>query len=701
MRLLKITAALTLLVSCATQPATPPARVEAASTPAAIHRPETRQELVTETLHGTTISDPYRWLEDQEAPATREWIARQNSYTDAVLGTRPEATAFADRLLALMNTDQISTPTFWNGRYFFMRRGAGQDLFSIYMREGATGPDQLLIDPAPMSADHTTSVGRGDISLDGKRMAYFVRRGGADEVEYRFFDVDNRRDIGAALPTARYYGVSFAPGDETIYFTRATKEGPRVYRRALSGGEEQKIFGDGYTPDKILFNGVSDDGRYLLIHVYHGSAPKKTEIYIKDLRDDSPIRTVINDLEVKSSAELAGDSLVIQTNWNAPNDRLMVVSAANPGRENWKEIVPENRKAAIQGTSNAAGRVYVSYLEDVKPRIAGYDLDGIKKEEIAFPTLGSLASVSGSWLSPLAFFSFNSFALPPTIYQYDVARAQRTVFAQRSAPVKPDDFVVEQVWYASKDGTRIPMWVFYKKGLQRNGKNPTYLTGYGGFTSSLLPNFSPRAIAWAEQGGVYAMPNLRGGGEFGESWHAAGMRERKQNTFDDFIAAAEYLIRERYTSSEHLGVGGGSNGGLLVTALATQRPELASAVLVSYPLVDMLRYHKFLVGSFWVPEYGNPDDPEQFKWLSAYSPYQRVVKGQKYPAMLLVTGDADTRVAPLHARKMTALMQAWADPAEPVLLRYHVSGGHSGGEPLQVQVKNAAEELGFMWWQLK
>lgn len=695
MRSLKIIAALLLVVSCATQPAPPPA------TTSATPRPESKQEVVTETLHGVELADPYRWLEDQSAPETRDWIDRQNRYTDAVLGSRPQTTMFRDRLMALMNTDQYGTPTWQAGRYFFTRRAAGEDLFSIYMREGATGADQLLIDPAPLSPDHTTSVGRGDLTPDAKRMAYFIRRGGADETEWHFFDVDARKDIGTPLPVARYSGVSFAPGGNAIYFTRVTKVGPRVYRRALSGGEEQEIFGAGYGPEKFIGTSVSDDERYLLLHVYHGSAPKKVEIYLDDLRDDAPIRTVINDIDVKSSAEMAGDDLVIQTNWDAPNDRVMVVSAANPGRENWKEIVPENKKAAIQNVSNAGGRVYVSYLEDVKPRIIGYDLAGDRKEEIAFPMLGSLASMSGTWSSPIAFFSYASYALPPTIYQYDVSKSERTVFAQRNAPVNPDDFVVEQVRYPSKDGTRIPMFLFYKKGMQRNGKNPTYLTGYGGFTSSMVPNFSPRAIAWAEQGGIHAVPNLRGGGEFGETWHRAGMLEQKQNTWDDFIAAAESLIRERYTSSEHLAVGGTSQGGLLVMSLATQRPDLVSAVVCGYPLIDMIRYHNFMVARYWVPEYGSAEDPEQFRFIYAYSPYQNVKKGTKYPATLFITGDADTRVAPLHARKMTALMQAWADPGEPVLLRYHVAGGHSGGEPLPVQVKNLAEEMGFLWWQVK
>jgi len=683
------------LAACATRPA--PVS-PAADLPAP---PATEARLVAETLHGVDISDPYQWLEDQNAPATREWIDRQNAYTDAVLGSRPEADLFAPRLAQLLSTDQVEIPTYRNGRYFFKRRAVGQDLYSIYMREGADGKDQLLIDPAPMSADHTTSVDIEDVSSDGRVLAYHVRRGGADEIEIHFFNVAARQDFGTPLATARYYGIEVAPDTVTVFFTRATPAGPRVYLRSIGGGGERELFGEGYTREKIIYGSLSEDGRYLAIHVLHGSAPKKVEIYLDDVQDEAPPVTVINDLEVRSNATMAGDTLVIQTNWNAPNDRVMTVSASAPQREHWKEIVAENPKAAIQGTTLAGGRLFVRYLEDVKPRIIGYDLAGNAKEEIHFDTLGNLEDMAGSWDSPFAFFRFSSFHVPPTLYQYNVAKSERSVFARDNAAVNPDNFTLEQVWYPSKDGTRIPMFVLYKKGLPRNGVNPAYLGGYGGFTSSSLPSFSARAIAWAEQGGVYAIANLRGGGEFGEEWHRAGMLDRKQNTFDDFAAAAEYLIRERYTSSQHLGVAGGSNGGLLVAALATQRPELAAAVICRYPLIDMLRYQKFLVGSFWVPEYGDPAKPDEFRWLYAYSPYHHVKQGTKYPAILFVTGDADTRVAPLHARKMTALMQAANGSSEPILLRYHVAAGHSGGQPLNVQVKNTAEELAFLWWQLR
>lgn len=682
-----ITCLALVVAACATQTPTLPAP------------PQTVAKPVTETLHGVTMTDPYRWLEDQNAPGTRAWIDEENRYTDAVLGKRPEPSQFAPRIEALMRVDQITTPRWRNGRVFFTRRGVNEDLYSIYMR--SNGKDELLIDPAPLSADHTVSVGISEVSKDGNLLAYFIRRGGADEIEVHFFDIGARKETGEPLPLARYYPINISPDHARLYYTRATPEGPRAFTRFVSGGAEEMLFGLGRGREQIIFSDLSEDGNYLLITVLHGSSPTKTEMYVEDLRKADGFAVVINDLDVRSSASIAGDQLVIRTNWNAPNERVMIADIADPRRSQWKEIIPENPKAAIQDVALAGGRVYVRYLEDVKPRVVGYDLAGAKQEEMSFDTLGAIGDLNGSWTSPVAYFTFSGFEVPPTIYQYDVARRERTVFARQNAPVDSSQYTVEQVWFASKDGTRVPMFVFYKKGLQRNGANPALLTGYGGFTQSQLPTFRAYAVAWVDQGGVYAVANMRGGGEFGEAWHRGGMLEQKQHTFDDFIAAGEFLVREHYTSPAHLGILGTSNGGLLVSAAATQRPDLFGAVVCRYPLIDMLRFHQFLVGSFWVPEYGSAERAADFQWLSAYSPYQHVKQGTKYPAMLFVTGDADTRVAPLHARKMTALMQAMSGSGHPVLLRYHVSGGHSGGEPLPVQVKYTSEEVGFLWWQLR
>jgi prolyl oligopeptidase len=699
MRKFAITLTSFLVFGCAVQ-TTPPAPAPAPVAKAALPPPPpTEAKPVTDTYGTTTVTDPYRWLEDQNAPETRAWIDRQNAYTDAVLDPRPELRPFAARIEQLLKSDQATTPVYRNGRLFFTRRAADADVFSIYMRDGLTGTDQLLIDPAPWNAKHTTNVGIEDVTSDGKVLSYYVRQGGADETVVHFYDVDARKDIGVELPLARYFGIAVTPDHRTVYFSKQLTEGSRLFRRAVAGGADEKLFGDGYSPDKIVSTVMSDDGRWLGVEVFYGSAGTKSDIFVKDLANDGPFKTAVNDIDSRTNFDFAGDNLILETNWNAPNERVMTVSAADPARANWREIIPENKNAAIQDLTAAGGRVYVRYLENVKPRVVGYDLSGNKLDDISFDTLGTLGSLSGSWHSPVAFYSFSSFATPPTIYTYDTATKAKTIFNRRNLPVNPDDYAVEQVWYPSKDGTKIPMFVMYKKGLVRDGSAHAYLTGYGGFNASSLPNFSASAVAWADQGGVWALANLRGGGEFGENWHKAGMFANKQNVFDDFIGAAEFLSREKYTSPQHLAVAGTSNGGLLVMAITTQRPDLMHAVYCGYPLVDMLRFHKFLVGNFWVAEYGSADEPSQFPSIYAYSPYQHVKKGEQYPAVLFVTGDADTRVAPLHARKMTALLQNSTGSSNPILLRYHTSGGHSGGEPVSVQVKNTSETLGFLWWQ--
>ncbi|HEY2828549.1 MAG TPA: prolyl oligopeptidase family serine peptidase [Thermoanaerobaculia bacterium] len=709
MRRILITLCLAVLAACAThtrppEPASVPPQPVVAAAPARFSPPPpaSEQRPVTETLNGVTITDPYRWLEDQNSPETRAWIDRENAYTDSVLGNRPEKQIFAPRIEQLLKSDLAELSLYRNGRIFYIRRAPDADVFSLYMREGLHGADRLLIDPAPWNPKHTTNVAFEDITADGKFVAYNVREGGADEVTVHFLDVDGGHEVGTPLPLARYFGVSVTPDHRTVYYSKELPEGSRIFRRNVDGGPEEKLFGDGYSPDKIVSIETSENGRWLAVVVYYGSAGTKTDIFLKDLAaPGSPFKTVVNDLDARTNFDFAGDDLVLETNWNAPNVRLLTVPAADPARANWREIVPENKNAAIEAISAAAGRIYVSYLENVKPRVVAFDLAGKQVDEIAFDTLGTTSGVSGSWTSPLVFYTFSSFAVPPTIYAYDVRTKEKSVFHRRNLPVHSDDFVTEQVWYTSKDGTKVPMFVMYKKGTPRDGSAPAYLTGYGGFNLSELPTFSARAVIWAEQGGVYALANLRGGGEFGESWHRSGMLEQKQHVFDDFIGAAEALVANKYTSPRHLAISGGSNGGLLVMATMVQRPDLMHAVLCSYPLVDMLRFHKFLVGSFWVAEYGNPDKPQDFAWIYPYSPYEHVVPGTKYPSVMFVTGDADTRVAPLHARKMAAMLQDETGSANPVMIRYHVSGGHSGGEPVSEQVRNESEILGFLWWQTK
>lgn len=663
--------------------------------------PKTQTDNVKDVIHGVEMVDPYRWLEDQNSPETRAWINAQNEYTEASLGSLPGRDALKQRLTQFIKIDAIGIPRVRNGRYFFSRRRADQDLFVVYMREGLKGQDQVLIDPHPMSPDRTTSVNLLDVSDDGALIVYGIREGGQDEVTVKLLDVNARKNLPDQLPKGRYFGISLKPDKSGFYYSRHGAEGSRVFYHAMGTDPagDVEIFGKGYGPDKGIGANLSDDGRYLLITVSHGSAAIKTEIYYQEVTTPGPIVPIVNDLPARFFGQVAGDQFFMQTNWEAPNGRMLVVDLKHPARDRWREVIPTS-DAIMRGFSLAGGKLCVNYLQAVISRVKVFEPDGKPVRDIAFPSLGSVGGVSGRWDSQEAFFTFSSFHIPTTIYRYDMATATQEVWARLEVPINSDRFEVKQVWYESKDKTRVPMFVVHAKGLKLDGSNPTLLTGYGGFNVSRTPGFSSLAALWAERGGVYAVANLRGGGEFGEAWHRAGMLEKKQNVFDDFIAAAEWLIKTGYTNSSKLAISGGSNGGLLVGAALTQRPELFQAVVCSYPLLDMVRYHKFLVARFWVSEYGSSEDPAQFRYIHAYSPYHRVKPGTKYPAVLFITGDSDTRVDPLHARKMAALLQATTGSDKPVLLHYDTKAGHSGGLPVSKQIEDLTDELSFLFWQL-
>ncbi len=663
--------------------------------------PATRTDNVKETLHGVALTDPYRWLEDQNSPETRLWIDAQNQYTQSLVGHLPGRDTIEKRLGELLKVDTVGTPSEHGGRYFFSKRLASQDLSVLYMKKGLAGQDEVLVDPHPMSPDHRTSVGFAGFSEDGTLLAYSVRLGGADEISVRFMDVDSRKDLADALPAARYFGISLKPDKSGFYYTRMDKEGPRVRYHAMGtdSAKDAEIFGKGYGPEKIITADLSEDGRYLTILVLHGSSADRTEIYLQDVTNPGPLVTVMNDVEARFLPAIAGDKLLIWTNWKAPKGRVLSVALANPRREDWKDLITES-DAAIENLDAAAGRIFVTYTRNVASQAKMFAADGKALGEMALPAIGSLGGISGRWKSKEIFYSFTSFVIPNTIYRLDVGTGKPTVWAKLNVPIESEQFEVKQVWCTSKDATKVPMFVLYKKGLKLDGTNPALLTGYGGFAVSLTPTFSSRAVLWAERGGVYAVANMRGGAEFGEEWHKAGMRERKQNVFDDFYAASEWLIQNKYTSSGKLAISGGSNGGLLVGAALTQRPELFRAVVCSYPLLDMVRYHKFLVARFWVPEYGSSEDAELFKYIRAYSPYQNVKPGTKFPAVLFITGDGDTRVDPLHARKMAALVQAANGGDRPILLQYDTKAGHSGGRPVSKVIADTSDELSFLFWQL-
>ena len=663
--------------------------------------PETRKDNVKEILHGVEVVDPYRWLEDQKSPETRAWIDRQNEHTESILHSLPGRAQLQERLAELLKIDTVGTPLARSGRYFFSKRLANQDLPAIYMREGLRGKDQVLVDPHPMSPDQSTSVSLLEVSRDGTLLLYGVRKGGEDETTVRLLDVETRKHLPDELPRGRYFTVSVKPDKRGLYYSRYQAQGSRVYYHAMGSdpSQDRKIFGEGYGPEKIILAELSNSGRYLLITVLYGSAAPKTEIYYQDVANQGPIRPIVNDVEARFWGSFAGERLFLLTNWQAPRERIVEVDLKQPARESWREVVPQS-DAVILEFSPAGGKLFVNCLENVVSRVKIFEPTGEPVRDIVFPTIGSVSSVTGQWESEEVFFTYSSSHIPTTIYHYDVSKGAQSVWSQLQVPIQSDQYEVKQVWYESKDSTKIPMFIVHAKGIQLDGSNPTLLTGYGGFTLSMTPTFSALAALWVERGGVYALPSLRGGGEFGEEWHRAGMLEKKQNVFDDFIAAAEWLIQNGYTTSPKLAISGGSNGGLLVGAALTQRPELFQAVVCSYPLLDMVRYHRFLVARFWVPEYGSSEDPEQFRTLHAYSPYHRVKQKTRYPAVLLITGDADTRVDPLHARKMAALLQSATGSDRLVLLHYDTKAGHSGGKPVSKQIEDYTDALNFLSWQL-
>ena len=664
--------------------------------------PPTAREDYREVLHGVELIDPYHWLENQSSPATRAWIEAQNSYTHSMLGRMPAPKAIRRRLTELMKIDTIGMPRERGGRYFFSRKRADQDRRVVCMRDGLNGKDEVLLDPDALFPDRSTTIQPSGISHDGKLMAYAVRQSGQDEVELRIHDVDSRKDLPDRLPKGLYSGVSFRHDKRGFYYSRRDRQaGGRIYYHAFASdpGRDVEVFGKATGPGQFLSAGVSEDGRYLLITVQHGWA--RNEVYLQDLEKNGPIRPIVKDIDELFYPEWAGPaSLVVQTGWKAPKRRLLLVDIEDPAPGRWREIVPESADP-IQWFSVIGGKLFVTYLHNVHTQVKTFSLEGKPLGEVPLPGIGS-GGMFGRWNSDEGILYFSSFTMPFRSYRYNARTGARDLWFESKAPVDPAKFVTKQVWYTSKDGTRVPMFLVHRKGLKLDGNRPTLLTGYGGFNASMTPYFAAPAVLWAERDGVYALPNIRGGGEFGEEWHRAGMLDKKQNVFDDFIAAAEWLIANRYTNPARLAIEGASNGGLLVGAALTQRPDLFRAVLCLYPDLDMVRYYRYKENNNppALLEYGNGADAAQFKFLYAYSPYERVKPGTNYPAVLLTTGEGDTRVPPQQACKMAAKLQWATGSGRPVLLRYDTKSGHAGGRPFSQVVEDVATEQAFLFWQL-
>ncbi len=672
--------------------------------PEVAQHPVTDQYGVAGETAPVSVTDEYRWLEDAHSPATRAYIAEENAYTAKYFAQDKMLAATEEQLGKLLRVDTTGIPTRRGDLYFFSKRLAAENQGSIYLRKGLHGTDERLVNGNTLSTDGNTSANLLGVTEDGSVLLYGVRVGGADEVAVHFLDVASRQEKWQPLPSARFYGVSVAPDKNGVYYSKFfPHEGTRVFYHAF-GTEmtaDPLIFGREYRGETLgeidnVGIRITENGHWLVLNVGHGVPAKREDILLKDLRvADSPIVPLVYGVESRFSEISDGDDFYVRTDYKAPNGRVLkAVMGKSP--DAWPTIIPEG-KDVVEQVNIVGRRMYVLRLHDVKSDLAAYSLDGKQTGSIDFPGIGAASTVIGRPEDEIGFYSFQSIITPPSIFSYDTRTGKSEIFARQQVPFDSEAYEVKQVFYTSKDGTRVPMFIAGKKGLKRDGTERLLMTGYGGFDLSERPVWNPEYAWWMEHGGWFALPNLRGGDEYGEGWHKAAMFEKKQNVFDDWFAAAEYLIKNGYTSSEHLAIRGRSNGGLLMGASMTQRPQLFGAIWCGYPLLDMLRYQKFLMGRTWTTEYGSAENPKDFAYIRKYSPYQNVKQGTAYPAIFFFTGDGDTRVDPMNARKMTPLMQQASSSDRPILLHYSLKGGHSAGVSQTQLVKDYADEMSFLW----
>ena len=675
--------------------------------------PPSRIEEVVDTLHGVAVADPYRWLEDGDNPAVKEWVAKQNAFTRSVLDKLPGREQIRERLDTLLDIGTIGTPTPVKGRYFYTRREGKQNQPILYVREGLRGPERVLLDPNQLAADGTVALDWWYPSRDGKLLAYGLSRDGSEQSTLYVRDVDTGKDLPDVIPRTRACSVAWRPDGKAFYYTRypapdSVPKGEENYHRHVylhvlgtDPASDPRVFGEGRAAEDWPIVKLSPDGRWLAVTVQQGWA--KSEIFFADLTKDAVrFEPLVEKVNAIFEVIVRNDRFYIRTNEKAPRYRLYRVDPEKPARDQWQEIIPESGDV-LEAVAAIGDTLVAEYSVKASSRLRLFDRNGRPTHEVALPTLGTVAGLGGEWDGDELLYGFQSFTVPPTVYHVDLKTRRSQLWEQVKADIDFSAYEVEQVTYRSKDGTPVTMFLAHKKGLKRDGNNPTLLYGYGGFNIALTPSFNPARFLFLERGGLLAIANLRGGGEYGEEWHQAGMLGKKQNVFDDFLAAAEWLIAEKYTNPNRLAIQGGSNGGLLVGAALTQRPDLFRAVVCQVPLLDMVRYHKFLIARLWIPEYGSADDPEQFKWLYAYSPYHRVKDGTAYPAVLLATAESDTRVDALHARKMAARLQAAtaSDPTDrPILLRLETKAGHGQGKPRSKILDELTDIWSFLFWQL-
>jgi prolyl oligopeptidase len=676
--------------------------------------PKTEKRPLEETLHGVKIVDNYRWLEDGSSPETQKWVEAEMGYTNALLAPLPGREAIHKRLTELLSIGSISAPQIGGKYYFYTRREGMQNQPIVYVRDGVDGKDRVLVDVNQLAADGTIALDWYQPSENGKYLVYGTSPSGSEMSTLHIIETKTGKALPDVIERTRAASVAWLLDNSGFYYTRYPKkgdvpEGQEMYNRHVFYHElgtdpetDTKIFGEGRDPEDWPAVDLDNDGRLLLITVQQGWT--KTELFLMDLKKGTPPQRITTGKNFLYSGSIYNGRLYIVTNEDAPRYRVFAAEAGNYERDDWKEIIPQT-DAVLQGASAWGGKLFAQYEQNASSQLKIFDLNGDHLSDLLLPAIGTVYQSDGKWDRDEIFYGFMSFTAPPTVYRYDLKTKATTLWATVDAPaIDPAAYEVNQDWYHSKDGTRVPMFIVNKKGLKKDGHNPTLLTAYGGFNVSLTPSFSRPAYLWMEHGGVYAVANLRGGAEFGEDWHRAGMLDKKQNVFDDMIAAAEYLIAEKYTDTDHLAIQGGSNGGLLMGAMITQRPDLFRAVVCQVPLLDMLRYQNFQIAKLWIPEYGSSDNPEQFKWLYAYSPYHHVKAGTEYPAILFMTADTDTRVDPMHAKKMAAEMQDeaknGASKTRPILLRIESKAGHGAGKPVTKQIEEFTDVYSFLFWQL-
>ncbi len=702
LKLLSILAVAAILVGCATTP------------PPTSPYPVTRQINQVDVYHGIPVADPYRWLEDDNSRETQEWVKAQNVVTFGYLAQIPQRKGLGERLTKLWNFERYSAPSKYGGRYFFSKNDGLQNQAVLYVAEALDAAPRVLLDPNTLSPDGTVALSGAAISEDGNLLAYGLATAGSDWQEWKVRDVRTGQDLSDHIRWVKFSNASWTKDGKGFFYSRYDE--PDAKSALTKVNYFQKLYyhrlGTPQAEDKLVYHRpdqkewgfggyVTEDGQYLIITVSLGTDPKNNVFYL-DLKDPkAQVVELLTGFEADFSfVDNEGPVFWFKTDFKSPRARLIAIDTTKPERANWKELIPQ-AEDTLTGVSTVGNCFVANYLKDARSVIKLFALDGRFEREVALPGIGSAGGFGGKRGETETFYSFTSFTVPGRIYRYDMTSGQSTIWREPKVDFNPDDYETKQVFYKSKDGTRVPMFITHRKGLQLDGQCPTVLYGYGGFNASLTPSFSVVNLVWMEQGGVYAMPNLRGGGEYGEEWHKAGTKLQKQNVFDDFIAAAEWLIANKYTSPAKLAISGGSNGGLLVGACMTQRPELFGVALPAVGVMDMLRFHKFTIGWAWTSDYGCADNADEFQALYGYSPLHALRKGVRYPATLITTADHDDRVVPAHSFKFAARLQECQESGgPPVLIRIETKAGHGAGKPTAKIIEEAADKLAFIRQEL-